>query len=92
MNCVVEKNEKNVALVKLEISKEDFEKGIEAAYQKNKSKFVADGFRKGKVPRAIVERKYGKNIFYEDAIDEAFPDSYAACVEANGFRTCAAPV
>lgn len=91
MSFVVEKNEKSVAVVKLDIPKDLFEKGIEAAYNKNKNRFVVDGFRKGKAPRSIVERKYGKQIFYEDAIDEAFPQVYTECVEKENFQTVAAP-
>ncbi|MFA0815661.1 MAG: trigger factor [Anaerofustis sp.] len=91
MSNTIVKNEKNVAVVKLEISKEDFEKGIDAAYQKSKNRFVVDGFRKGKAPRSFVERKYGKGIFYEDAIDEAFPAAYTSCLEENGFKAVAAP-
>ena len=91
MSCKIEKNEKNVALVQLEIEKEDFEKGLEAAYQKNKDQFSADGFRKGKVPRRIIENKYGKNIFYEDAIDEAFPVAYNKCLEELDFKPVASP-
>lgn len=91
MSFVVEKNEKNVAVVKLEISKEQFELGIEAAYKKNKNKFTIDGFRKGKAPRSMVERKYGKQIFYEDAVDEAFPAAYRQIIEAEDFHVSAAP-
>ena len=91
MSCTIEKNENNVALVQLEIEKEDFEKGLEAAYQKNKDQFTADGFRKGKVPRKIIENKYGKNIFYEDAIDEAFPVAYNKCLEEHDFKPVASP-
>ncbi len=91
MSFVVEKNEKNVAVVKLEISKEQFELGIEAAYKKNKNKFTIDGFRKGKAPRSMVERKYGKQIFYEDAVDEAFPVAYRQIIEAEDFHVSAAP-
>ena len=63
MSSTVIKNEKNVAVVELEISKEEFEKGIDAAYQKSKNRFVVDGFRKGKAPRSFVEKKKKKTIF-----------------------------
>ncbi len=83
--------EKNVARVKLVISKEDFEKAIQKAYNKNKSKFIVPGFRKGKAPLAVIESKYGKSVFYDDAIDEAFPDEYLACLKEGEFEAVAAP-
>lgn len=83
--------EKNVARVKLVISKEDFEKAIQKAYNKNKSQFNIPGFRKGKAPLAVIESKYGKSVFYDDAIDEAFPDEYIACLKDGEFEAVAAP-
>lgn len=83
--------EKNVATVKLTIDKEAFEAGVEKAYQKNKNRFVIDGFRKGKVPRSMIERKYGKDVFYEDGLEEAFPEAYTECVKAGEFKTVASP-
>lgn len=91
MSYEIESNEKNVAKVKLVIPKEAFEAAMEAVYQKKKGMFVIDGFRKGKVPRAMLERRYGKNLFYEDALEEAFPEVYKACVEQEDFKTVAAP-
>ncbi len=83
MSSKVEKIEKNIATIKLFISKEDFEEGIEKAYNKNKSRFNIDGFRKGKAPRKIIERKFGENIFYEDALDFAFPKAFEAIIGEN---------
>ena len=79
----VEKIENCTAIIKIDVSVEDFEKAIAKAYAKNKDKFKIDGFRKGKVPRQMIEARYGKGVFYEDAIDEAFPDEYLNIIESG---------
>ncbi len=76
MSLQVEKLEKNMAKLTIESSAEKLEKAIEKAYQKQKSKISIPGFRKGKVPRQIVEKMYGKEVFYEDAANELIPDAY----------------
>ena len=85
-------NEKNVARVKLDVSKEDFDAGIQKAYQKNKKQFKVDGFRPGKVPLKVIENKFGKSVFYEDALNYSFPTAYDNLIKAAGFKTCAQPV
>ncbi len=84
-------NEKNIAKVKLTISAEDFDAAVNKVYQKSKGRFNIPGFRKGKVPRAIIESRYGKEIFYEDALEEAFPAEYTKCLEDGNFKASAAP-
>ena len=76
MSLQVEKLEKNMAKLTIEVSAEELEKAIEKAYQKQKSKISIPGFRKGKVPRQMVEKMYGKEVFYEDAANELIPDAY----------------
>ena len=76
MSLQVEKLEKNMAKLTIETSAEDLEKAIEKAYQKQKSQISIPGFRKGKVPRQMVEKMYGKEVFYEDAANELIPDAY----------------
>ena len=76
MSLQVEKLEKNMAKLTIETSAEDLEKAIEKAYQKQKSQISIPGFRKGKVPRQMVEKMYGKAVFYEDAANELIPDAY----------------
>ncbi len=76
MSLQVEKLEKNMAKLTIESSAEELEKAIEKAYQKQKNKLSIPGFRKGKVPRQIVEKMYGREIFYEDAANELIPDAY----------------
>ncbi len=76
MSFTIEKLEKNMAKLTIEVSVEDFEKAVEAAYQKNKGKIEVPGFRKGKVPRKMSEQMYGKEIFFEDAANEVIPEAY----------------
>ena len=81
MSLQVEKLEKNMAKLTIEVSAEELEKAIETAYQKNKNKISVPGFRKGKVPRKMIENMYGKEIFYEDAANELIPDAYEKALE-----------
>jgi trigger factor len=76
MSLKVEKLEKNMAKLTIEASAEELEKAIEKAYNKNKGKMSVPGFRKGKVPRQMLEKMYGAEIFYEDAANELIPDAY----------------
>ena len=77
MSVQVEKLEKNMAKLTIEVSSEEFENAIAKAYKKNKNKISMPGFRKGKAPRAMIEKMYGKGIFYEDAANSIIPDAYA---------------
>lgn len=81
MSLQVEKLEKNMAKLTIEASAEELGKAIESAYQKQKNKISIPGFRKGKVPRKMIEQMYGKGIFYEDAANELIPDAYAKALE-----------
>ncbi len=81
MSLQVEKLEKNMAKLTIETSAEDLEKAIENAYQKQKKQISIPGFRKGKVPRQMVEKMYGKEVFYEDAANELIPDAYDKAME-----------
>ena len=76
MSFTIEKLEKNMAKLTIEVSVEDFEKAVEVAYQKNKGKIEVPGFRKGKVPRKMIEQMYGKEVFFEDAANEVIPEAY----------------
>ena len=76
MSVQVEKLEKNMAKLTIEVSAEELDKAIEKAYQKQKKSISIPGFRKGKVPRAMVEKMYGKEVFYEDAANEIIPSAY----------------
>lgn len=81
MSLQVEKLEKNMAKLTIEASAEDLEKAIEQAYQKQKKQISIPGFRKGKVPRQMVEKMYGKEVFYEDAANALIPDAYDKALE-----------
>ncbi len=76
MSVQVEKLEKNMAKLTIEVPAEELEKAIEKAYQKQKKNISVPGFRKGKVPRAMIEKMYGKEVFYEDAANEIIPGAY----------------
>ena len=70
MSLQVEKLEKNMAKLTVEVPAEQFEKAIKKAFNKNKNRFNIPGFRKGKAPQAMIEKMYGVGVFYEDAADE----------------------
>ena len=77
MSLQVEKMEKNMAKLTIEVSAEELEKALQGAYMKQKNKISVPGFRKGKVPRQMIEKMYGPEIFYDDAANAIIPDAYA---------------
>ena len=77
MSLQVEKLEKNMAKLTIEVSAEEFDAAIEKAYQKNKGKINIQGFRKGKAPRQMIEKMYGVGVFYEDAANIIIPEAYS---------------
>lgn len=77
MSFTVENLENNMAKLTIEVSADEFEKALQGAYEKNKGKIAVNGFRKGKVPRQMVEKIYGAGIFYEDAANALIPGEYA---------------
>lgn len=81
MSVQVEKLEKNMAKLTIEVPAEELDKAIQSAYQKNKGKISVPGFRKGKVPRQLIEKMYGKEVFYEDAANELLPTAYEQALE-----------
>jgi len=81
MSLQVEKLEKSMARLTIEVSAEELEKAIENAYKKNRNKISIPGFRKGKAPRRMIEQIYGKEIFYEDAANALIPGAYDKALE-----------
>lgn len=83
--------DKNVVKFNMEISAEEFEAGIVKAYQKEKGKFVVDGFRKGKVPRKIIEARFGEDVFFEEAINLILQEEYPKAVDELGLAVINRP-
>ncbi len=83
MSSEIIKQEDNKITLKLVVPAQEFEKAIDKAYNKIKGKFNIPGFRKGKTPKKIIESHYGKEIFFEEAINFALPEVYEAALEAH---------
>ncbi|MDE6530417.1 MAG: trigger factor [Lachnospiraceae bacterium] len=77
MGLQIEKMEHNMAKLTIEVPYEEFDKAVDQAYKKNKNKINVPGFRKGKVPRQVMEKMYGKEVFFEDAANIIIPDAYS---------------
>ena len=91
MAVKTEQVEKNLVKLTFEISREELEKGIQKAYQKNVKKMSVPGFRKGKVPKSVIEKYYGEEVFYDDAINFVLPDLYDAAVKEAEIVAVARP-
>lgn len=78
-----EKTEKSVYTLEFSVDKETFDKAISNAYRKQVGKITVPGFRKGKAPRNVIEKMYGKGFFYEDAINEVLPDAFDAALKES---------
>ena len=91
MSVQVEKLEKNMAKLTVEVSTEDFKAAIKKAYNKTKNRFAIPGFRKGKASQAVIEKMYGEAVFYEDAADEAINASYAEAMKESGLDIVSRP-
>ena len=81
-----EKTGTNEYTVELTIEAEAFKAAITKAYHQNKGKINVPGFRKGKAPQAIIEKHYGESVFFDDALEIAFPEAYDAAVEEAGMQ------
>lgn len=91
MSVKVENLEKNMAKLTVEVSAAELDNAIEVAYKKNKSRFNIPGFRKGKVPQAMVEKMYGPQVFYEDALDTILNYSYPDAAKESGLEIVSRP-
>ena len=83
MSVQVEKLEKSMAKLTIEVDSDQFNAAMEQAYQKNKGKIAMPGFRKGKAPKAMIEKMYGAGVFYEDAANILIPDAYEAAAKES---------
>ncbi len=91
MSFTVDKLEKNMVKLTIEVDAEEFAKGMDAAYQKNKNKISVPGFRKGKVPKQMIEKIYGAGIFYEDAANSIIPKEYQKAAIESGLDIVSQP-
>ena len=91
MSVQVEKLEKNMAKLTIEVPAEELDKALQNAYLKNRGKISVPGFRKGKVPRQLIEKMYGVGIFYEDAANALMPEAYSQAVEESGLDIVSQP-
>lgn len=91
MSVQVEKLEKNMAKLTIEVSAEEFEKGIQAAYLKEKGKISLPGFRKGKAPRKMIEKMYGVGVFYEEAANNVMPMAYSNAAKESELEIVSNP-
>ncbi len=91
MSVKVEKLEKNMAKLTIEVPAEEMEKATEAAYQKSKNSMSVPGFRKGKVPRAMIEKMYGKGVFLEEAANSVIPGAYEKAYDECGEEIVSSP-
>lgn len=91
MSVKVENLEKNMAKLTVEVSAAELDNAIDIAYKKNKNRFNIPGFRKGKVPMAMVEKMYGPQVFYEDAVDTILNYSYPDAAKESGLEIVSRP-
>ena len=91
MSVKVENLEKNMAKLTVEVSAAELDNAIDIAYKKNKNRFNIPGFRKGKVPMAMVEKMYGPQVFYEDAVDAILNYSYPDAAKESGLEIVSRP-
>lgn len=91
MSVQVETLEKSMAKLTIEVSAEEFETALDKAYKKNKNKISLPGFRKGKAPRAMIEKMYGTGVFYEDAANDLIPNAYESAAKESELEIVAQP-
>lgn len=91
MSVKIENVEKNVIKLEIEVDAKVFDECLNKAFNKNKSKYNIPGFRKGKAPRSMIERYYGEQVLYEDAINFACADAYDNAVDENDLQPVARP-
>ena len=91
MSVQVEKLEKSMAKLIITVEAAKFDAAVDSAYQKNKGKIALPGFRKGKAPRAMIEKMYGTGVFFEDAANELIPEAYETAAKESELEIVAQP-
>lgn len=91
MSVQVEKLEKSMAKLTITVEAAKFDAAVDSAYQKNKGKIALPGFRKGKAPRAMIQKMYGTGVFYEDAANELIPEAYETAAKESELEIVAQP-
>ena len=91
MNLTVEKLEKNMAKLTVEVGADVFEAAIKTVYNKQKGQISVPGFRKGKVPQAYLEKMYGAEMFYEDAANEVISNEYPKVFDETDLEIVSSP-
>ena len=91
MSLQVEKLEKNMAKLTIEVAAEDLDTAMESVYQRSKGRISLPGFRKGKAPRKMIERMYGKGVFLEDAVNDLIPGEYSKAVSESDLEITSQP-
>ena len=84
-------HENNLAKFEFDVAYDDFKKAIDTVYKRNKKRYRIDGFRPGHVPKRVIEKMYGPEVFYDDAIQIVFPEPYEAAVEELGLEVIDQP-
>ncbi len=91
MSVSVEKLEKSMAVLTIEVSAEDFDKAVDRVYRRERGRMNIPGFRKGKAPRKVIEKMFGESVFYEDAANECINSSYEAEASSCGEHVVSYP-
>ena len=91
MSVQVENLENNMAKLTIEVAADEVTKAIEKVYNKEKGRITIPGFRKGKAPRKIIEKMYGKEVFYEGAINDLIPSAYAKAADETDIEIVSQP-
>jgi len=91
MSVQVENLEKNMAKLTVTVSADKFEKAMQESYMKQRNRIHIPGFRKGKVPRAMIEKVYGPEVFYDDAANFVINEEYPAAMEESGLEIVSRP-
>ncbi len=82
----MQKKENNIAEIEVTVSAEELREATDAAFKRKVKTLNVPGFRKGKAPRAVIERLYGDGVFMEDAVNDLYPKAYADAIEESGLE------